>query len=390
MKVQSLKTWAWLHKWSSLVCTVFMLLLCLTGLPLIFGHEINHLLGNEVEPPVLPAATAPANMDDVLNSAKSLYPNKVVQYVFRDIDEDNAWTISLGNTATSEEDTKFVKVDARTAQILQEPKFNEGFLYIMFKLHVDLFAGFPGMLFLGFMGLLLVIAIISGVVLYAPFMRKLEFSEIRKDREPKLKHLDTHNFLGVVTLVWALVVAATGVINAWSDLVIKYWQFDQMAEMTAPYKGLPPPTHFASLESAVAIAQTTEPAMKLGFIAFPGTAFSSPHHYGMFMRGSTPITSRLFKPVLIDAQTGTLTDSRTVPWYLATLLVSQPLHFGDYGGMPLKVIWFILDLFTIVVLWTGLVLWWKKRKQYPVGVNDRIAINNMHTYQKPLNDSYAD
>jgi uncharacterized iron-regulated membrane protein len=329
-------------------------------------------------------------MDDVLNSAKSLYPNKVVQYVFRDIDEDNAWTISLGNTATSEEDTKFVKVDARTAQILQEPKFNEGFLYIMFKLHVDLFAGFPGMLFLGFMGLLLVIAIISGVVLYAPFMRKLEFSEIRKDREPKLKHLDTHNFLGVVTLVWALVVAATGVINAWSDLVIKYWQFDQMAEMTAPYKGLPPPTQFASLESAVATAQAAEPAMKLGFIAFPGTAFSSPHHYGMFMRGSTPITSRLFKPVLIYAQTGTLTDSRTVPWYLATLLVSQPLHFGDYGGMPLKVIWFILDLFTIVLLWTGLVLWWKKRKQNPVGVNDRIVINNMHTYQKPLNDSYAD
>ena len=39
------------HKWSSLVCTVFMLLLCLTGLPLIFHHEIGHLLGTEVEAP---------------------------------------------------------------------------------------------------------------------------------------------------------------------------------------------------------------------------------------------------------------------------------------------------------------------------------------------------
>ena len=41
----ALRRWSWTHKWSSLVCTVFMLLLCITGLPLIFHHEIGHLLG---------------------------------------------------------------------------------------------------------------------------------------------------------------------------------------------------------------------------------------------------------------------------------------------------------------------------------------------------------
>lgn len=363
MNIQSIKTWAWLHKWSSLICTAFMLLLCLTGLPLIFSHEISHLLGNEVEAPEMPADTKPANMDEVLASAKALYPKRVVQFLFRDVDESNKWTISLGNTATSEDDTKFVVVDSRTAKVLDEPKFDEGFMHIMLKLHVDLFAGLPGMLFLGLMGVLFVIALISGLVLYAPFMRRLEFGEIRKDRAPKLKRLDTHNFLGVVTLVWALVVGLTGVINAWSELVIKYWQFDQMSAMTAPYKGLPAPTRFASLQSSVDEAQAREPHMRLGFIAFPGTSFSSPHHYGMFMRGESSLTARLFKPVLIDAQTAKLTDSRDVPWYLATLLISQPLHFGDYGGITLKIIWLILDLFTIVVLWTGLMLWWKKRKQ---------------------------
>ena len=54
MQSHTIKTWAWLHKWSSLVCTVFMLLLCLTGLPLIFHHEIGHLLGTEVEAPPMP------------------------------------------------------------------------------------------------------------------------------------------------------------------------------------------------------------------------------------------------------------------------------------------------------------------------------------------------
>jgi uncharacterized iron-regulated membrane protein len=378
MNIRSLKTWAWLHKWSSLICTAFMLLLCLTGLPLIFSHEISHWLGTEIEAPELAADTPLANMDTVLANAKARHPGRVVQFVFRDTDDDKTWTVSLGKTATSEDDTKFVQVDARTAKVLHEPKFNEGFMYVMFKLHVDLFAGFAGMLFLGFMGLLLVIALVSGVVLYAPFMRKLEFGEIRTNRAAKLKRLDTHNFLGIVTLIWALVVATTGIINAWSDLVIKYWQFDQMSAMTAPYKNLPPPTSFASLQASVNAAQAREPGMRLGFIAFPGTDFSSPHHFGMFMRGDSPVTSRLFKPVLIDAQTAKLTDSREVPWYLATLLISQPLHFGDYGGLPLKIIWLILDVITIIVLWTGLVLWWRKRHNHLAALPHAASIGTGH------------
>jgi len=40
--------------------------------------------------------------------------------------------------------------------------------------------------------------------------------------------------------------------------------------------------------------------------------------------------------------------------------VSQPLHFGDYGGMPLKIIWAVLDAITIVVLGSGLYLWLRR------------------------------
>jgi uncharacterized iron-regulated membrane protein len=378
MSVKSLKTWAWLHKWTSLICTAFMLLLCLTGLPLIFSHEINHLIGKQIDPPDMPTKTGKANIDVVLKNAKTQYPNHVVQFVARDIDDDKTWTVTLGKTIESVDDLKFIMVDSRTAKVLYESKLDEGFMHVMFKLHVDLFAGLPGTLFLGLMGVLLIIAIISGAVLYAPFMRRLAFGEIRKDRSPKLKRLDTHNFVGIVTLMWFLLVGITGVINTLSELVIKYWQLDQMAEMTAPYKGLPAPIQLNSLQAAVDIAVAKEPAMKLGFVAFPGTSFSSPHHYGMFMRGASPVSSRLIKPILIDAQTSKITDSREIPWYLTTLLISQPLHFGDYGGMPLKVIWLVLDVLTIVVLWTGLMLWWKKRNQYTPDIEARINLSEAY------------
>ena len=149
----TLRRWAWMHKWSSLVCTVFMLLLCLTGLPLIFHHEIDNLLGNVVEAPAMPVGTPNADVDQVLAAAQALYPGKIVQYMSREIDEARIWNVTLGDFI-NDPNFNSIAVDARTAQVLAEPKFEGSFVYVMFRLHVDLFAGLPGMLFLGFMGLL--------------------------------------------------------------------------------------------------------------------------------------------------------------------------------------------------------------------------------------------
>ncbi len=358
----TLRRWAWMHKWSSLVCTVFMLLLCLTGLPLIFHHEIDNLLGNVVEAPVMPSGTPNADVDQVLAAAKALYPGKIVQYMSREIDEARIWNVTLGDFI-NDPNFNSIAVDARTAKVLAEPKFEGSFVYVMFRLHVDLFAGLPGMLFLGFMGLLLIVAIISGVVLYAPFMRKLAFGTVRRERTPRTRWLDTHNLLGVVTLVWALVVGATGMINTWADLVLDYWQSDQMAQMVAPYKALPVPTQLASMQQAMNAAQALQPGMDFGFIAWPGTPFSSPHHYGIFMRGRDALTARLYQPILVDAQTAQVTDSRRLPWYLTALLISQPLHFGDYGGIGMKILWALLDLATIVVLGSGVYLWLRRGRR---------------------------
>jgi len=73
-RTKTIRLWCGVHKWTSLVCTAFLLLLCLTGLPLIFYHEIEHLLGNEVAPPALPEGTPMAPLDDLLETATRLYP----------------------------------------------------------------------------------------------------------------------------------------------------------------------------------------------------------------------------------------------------------------------------------------------------------------------------
>ena len=363
MQAATVRAWSQVHTWSSLICTAFLLLLCLTGLPLIFMHEIEHLTSNAAEPAVLPASTPKADVDRVLDAAKARRPGEVVQFLTWDRDEPELIHVFMApRIDTPPELLNQVILDNRTAEILGEDNSRDGVMNFIYRLHVDLFAGLAGKLFLGAMGLLFVAALVSGVVLYAPFMRRLGFGTVRTHTAPRTRWLDLHNLIGVVTLGWVFVVGFTGVINTWADLVQSYWQSDQLAQMAAPYKDKPMPTALASVQKAVETTQAAAPEMTPSFVAFPGTPFTSKHHYGVYMRGSTPLTARLLKPALIDGETGALTDMREVPWYVTTLRVSQPLHFGDYGGMPLKIVWALLDILTIVVLASGLYLWAARRK----------------------------
>jgi uncharacterized iron-regulated membrane protein len=340
-----------------------MLMLCITGLPLIFHEEIDGLLHDQVPAVSVPAGTPLANLDTVVANGLAKMPGQVAHFLIWDRDDPDSLLLSVGKTIDADPShNRIVRLDAHTGAYLDAPDVTGRFTYIMLKLHTDMFAGLPGKLFLGLMGILFCVAIVSGIVVYAPSMRKLRFGAYRSDRPRIVRWLDVHNLAGILLVMWTLVVGLTGVINTWADLVIKMWQYGQLAEMTAQYRDRPPPTHLASIEAAVKEARKAIPGMEPSFVAFPGTIFSSKSHYAVFMHGDTPLTSRLLKPALIDAETGKLTDSRDMPWYVSTLLISQPLHFGDYGGMPLKVIWALLDLLTIVVLGTGLYLWLRRRK----------------------------
>jgi len=362
MKTQTIRTWSWIHKWSSLVCTVFMLLLCLTGLPLIFHHEIEHLSGDEITTQALPADTPRYNLDQVVARAKQQFPGKYLMYMSQEEDDKTFWYVSLAGKLSEREIFDVAIIDARTGDSLKTPNFYEGFMYWMARLHIDLFMGLPGMLFLGFMGLLLVASIVSGIVLYAPFMQKLGYGEVRKDKSRRVRWLDLHNLLGITTLAWGLVVGLTGVINTLEEPIVNYWREHHLQPLLAQSgQGEPPPQdRFVSLDVAVRQAEASEPDMALGFIAFPGVLGGTPQHYAIYLQGRTPLTSKMYHPVLVDVRTGESAGIIPQPWYVKALHLSQPLHFGDYGGVPMKILWALLDLITIVVLGSGLYLWLRK------------------------------
>ncbi len=368
MTRRTVRCWYLVHKWTSLACTLFLLMLCLSGLPLIFSDEIEALGGggtalsgpasSGTDPALLP-------LDAVLRRALANRPGEVALFMAFD-NQSPLTTVTTGPSADAPAARMTLQLLDRTSgrSLSAQAEHDGGVMDFLLQLHTDMFLGQPGMFFLGFMGLLFAVALVSGTVLYAPFMRKLDFGTIRSARSRRLKWLDYHNLLGIVALAWMAVVGITGVINAFGEPIIALWRAEALAGMTAAQAPQSPadPARRVSLDRAMAAARAALPGTRPQFIAFPGGTFSTPQHFAVFFQGNTPATERLLTPALIDAATGRLADARPMPWYAQALFVSQPLHFGDYGGLPLKILWAVLDGFTIVVLGSGIYLWLGRRR----------------------------
>jgi uncharacterized iron-regulated membrane protein len=369
------------HKWSSLICTAFLLVICLSGLPLIFMDEINDAVMPSREAAALvPGDTRTVSTDRFLAESHARFPGQLVSSVFFDDDEPVAFVELVPSFAAVKANpdlSHWLKFDVRTGELINTSEQYErdsshgaawvvgNLLKVMLRLHIDLFAKLPGQLFLGFMALMFVTAIVSGVVLYAPFMKKLPFGSVRTERSTRVKWLDMHNLLGVVTLAWVLVVGLTGAINEIAGPLFQLWIGTDVRAAWASYQGHTPPRQdeLASAQAALDTAKHALPGMNATTLMFPRPDIGSAYHYGIWMRGNTPLTKQLSTVVLVDAKTGQLTKVLPMPWYLRLLELSRPLHFGNYGGLPLKILWSVLDLITIVVLGSGLYLWLARRKQ---------------------------
>src|ERR1700728_134483 len=117
----ALRRWFWLHKWASLICTGFLLVTCVTGLPLIFRDEIGDWLED-----ILPYAVVD---DDEPKIMVAVAPS---------------WPAYSANPNSAH----WIKFDSHTGAVLKESQSFSGngysFPEIPFSLHKNLFSGLSG------------------------------------------------------------------------------------------------------------------------------------------------------------------------------------------------------------------------------------------------------
>lgn len=352
-----------MHTWSSLVCTLFLLVLCLTGLPLIFQDEIGDALG-EPHSAEVSAGTPALPLDKLLASAQARYPGDATNFIALPDDDPGMATIGLIDHAGGA--FHWVKYDRHSGGVIDDQRQGGAqkisFMDVMLAIHGSLTLGLPGTLLLGVMGLLFVAALVSGVALYGPFTPRTGAGTLRLRGTRRLRWLDLHNVIGIVLLAWLGVVGLTGVINTLEKPLFAVWQATDVARLLA---GAGAPTSGGAMvpvQQAVDEALRRHPHESVASILFPSEARHQPHHYLVWLHGDQPLTRELLVPVLVDAYTGAVIDGATLPGYLTALEVSRPLHFGDYGGLPLKLLWLVFDLGAILVLLTGVYLWIGRRR----------------------------
>lgn len=369
MSINSPSRWlrfnSWLHRWSSLIATPFFLILCLTGTVLIFHEEIDQALGVV---PVAQEGVAARPMSESVASVLEAFPDERIASISVD-PEHHPGVLLLVTIPTGEDsfaNAQLRYTDLSTGKLIgyEDPgKTLTGFLL---ELHAQWFLGPAGELIGAVIALLVLLSLLSGIVVYAPYVRRVALGLVRRGRGARVLQIDLHNLIGVVVLGWALVVTVTGFLLGFSTLATGIWQATGLADLRAqaaelaPVDTRQPPV---DVDRAFAAARASaDRGWDVATAIFPGTEFSTPRHYTMILTGQG-LDERLFRVAAIDAETGAISAAVAMPAYIKAITLAEPLHFGDYGGLPLKLLWTACTWLTLFITANGAWLWWDRRRR---------------------------
>ena len=223
------------------------------------------------------------------------------------------------------------------------------------------FAGVPGQLFGGVVALLVLACLVSGLAIYAPHVRALAFGEVRRDRGRRVMQRDLHNAIGAVVLGWLLVVTITGALLATTALLYDSFRTGELRAISTR-QGRMETTTPVDVDRVVAAASAASPSSATRYIVYPDTDYSSPGTYTVFLYGTRRYDERLFDVGVVDARDGHVAALNHVPLALAAVAIAQPLHFGTFGGLILRLVWLAATWAVMFVTANGAWLWWHRRR----------------------------
>lgn len=371
LKTKNFKRLYQWHRRLGLFLLIHLLILIGTGSVLIFRHELEGITRKQSSAPNKEAASAsvssPLPYQAIIDQITQQYPNDRLLSFFVDENDPNYLQVRLGiNGSKKFRGARKIQLD-RYGKIITTTHQAEAntLLEQLLILHREFFLGSFGKIYVGFIGLLFLLSLISGLIIYGPLMKKLYFGLLRGGWKSLYRWSDLHKFLGVATFAWCFLIAISGVFLAFSSQLLKIYQYTELKKIETKYHGTTANDQTVSLDAALQEALLQTEKLDFAFVAFPDNEFTTANHYLFFMKGKTPLTEKLRTLVLVDAASGQVVEVRKLPWYLKAVLLSEPLHFGDYGGWPLKIIWLIFALISLSLPISGFILYLQRNEWLP-------------------------
>ncbi|MGB7412913.1 MAG: PepSY-associated TM helix domain-containing protein [Thermosynechococcaceae cyanobacterium] len=360
-----------MHRYLGLGIGLIVVIIGLTGSLLVFVPELDAQIVQQRFGTVTPQAErlAPDKLVDIVKTAYANHPDWKVGQV-KMLSHDSFYTIRLNRPDETQWE---VFVNPYTGKIMGDRQRETAFFDRVYSLHYQLLGGDIGTIIVGIAALLLCILSLTGIVLWPGWRKLISGFKIKWDAHPKRRNFDLHKVAGIMTAVFLGAIAFTGFC----------WNFYDQTEPIIYAATLTPKPIEAessvikgkepiSLEEALQQSDAALPGALTTFITLPITPDAVFEFYKKVPEESEDFNSS----VKVDQYSGkvlSVMDSRQAGLGDRVLNSFTPIHYGTFGGLPTRVLYIFVGLSPTVLMVTGSIMWWHRKKPSKPKKEDAIA-----------------
>jgi uncharacterized iron-regulated membrane protein len=242
-------------------------------------------------------------------------------------------------------------------------RLDQGWLNWIADLHFRLLAGSTGLVVNGIGAVCLLVLCVSGAVIWWPGVRTWKHAVVVDFRRRwKRINFDLHSAIGFWTLALMSIWAISGIYLVWPQKFVS-----AVNVVSKAANALPPQFHLKDsagtslhIASMLDTAQQFEPGSTIQGVTYP--VHDQPLTV-MFARSELPDFSHTTY-IYLDPRSGKrlgawrVDNNQTLGEWFVWLL--DPLHFGTYWGLGVKIIWAFLGLMLPVLAVTGVLMYWNR------------------------------
>jgi uncharacterized iron-regulated membrane protein len=187
-------------------------------------------------------------------------------------------------------------------------------------------------------------------------------------------NFDLHHAIGLVSSLFLCVLAATGLVKSFGDGLQPF--LNRITGQPAAVRTMTSRRSEAAtigFDRALALAVATLPGARPARIT-PPRAATDPIVVTMKFPGDSTAPGRSW--VVMDRSTGDVLatqDARSAPVAAMIPIVNRAIHVGGFAGAASRILVFLASLALLVQVFTGFVMWWKKRAAWKIEVSSRGA-----------------
>jgi uncharacterized iron-regulated membrane protein len=345
-----------LHSWLGLIAGLGLLVIGLTGSILVFKEEIDRLIAPELV--MAEDASKPRlDHDRFLSTLQAELPGyKVAGWGKgpKPGSADAAYIIKIGDT-----EGKMLYADPSTGLPRnRDLSSNETVTDWLLKLHYTFFADHVGEFVVGIFGIIFCLLGITGVIIYRNFWKSL--FQLRWKKSARLFFSDLHKMVGISSTAFNLLLGITG---AWWNLshLIGHLVMEVPEPVVKTVERQWADT--VSIEKLVADARAKLPGYQANWISLPHEKGGDIMMFGA-MENQGAFRSQYGSIVVFNGETGALksaTPAHQASFGEQILDSFRPLHYGNFGGVTVKILWSLGGLAPAILALSGTFLWWKRK-----------------------------